>query len=303
MIRHTGYSPHTFRHLAEQLAKRFGHEWLNEHPEQVGRISDRVFADALLDHAWGASDVYGYSDLERDREYFAGLAAGGVWELVREERGARTAPDWDRILRAQHRVDEAEAVVDEFGRRVEALKAERAKLMDDTSDPDPDGLDLELLVRGMYRDQRAMARINATLDQAVEELAAARDDQRDARDELVPAHMIRVAVPDTITDTEYEALLGRPPSVVDQPPREEQHEPMRDWITCTEAAQAWDISEPQMRQWFKGRGRPPWNAAEVVLEISPRKRRLLIDRLDRAVIPPSVMHRINMLLCQPGGRA
>jgi integrase len=298
-----GYSAHTLRHLAEQLAKRFGHGWLTEHPEQVGRISDRVFADALLDHAWGASDVNGYSDLERDREYLAGLAAAGVWDLVRGDPGARSAPDWDRILRAQHRVAESQAVVDEYLRRVEALKAERAKLMDDTSDPDLDGLDLELLVRGIYRDQRAMARINASLDQAVEELAAARDDQRDTRDELARSRSLRVAVPDTVADADFEALLGRPPSVADQSPKEEHREPVRDWITPKEAAWAWSKSEPQVRNWFRGRGRPPWDATQVVQEISPRKRRLLIDRLDRAAIPPSVMKRIHTLLCQPPTRS
>jgi hypothetical protein len=291
--------------LAEQLAKRSGHEWLNEHSEHVGRISDRVFADALLDHAWGASDVNGYSDLERDREYFAGLAACGVWEYVREERGARTAPDWGRILVSQHRVDEAHAVVEEFQRRVEALKAERAAFMDGDGDPDLDALDLKPLVVRLYKDGRAIARISANLDQAVEELAAARDAYRRAQDDLRVAGAIRVPVSDLLSDAEHEALLERPPTIGedDSNVQDGSRDPVRDWISCAEAAWAWGISKPQMRNWFKGKGRPPWDAAEIILEISPRKRRLLVDRLDRTRIPPSVMRRINILLCEPAGRA
>jgi integrase len=299
---YTGYSPHTLRHLAEQLAKRVGHEWLNEHPEQVGRISDRVFADALLDHAWGSSDVNGYSDLERDREYLAGLASVGIWDLVTSERGARTAPDWDRIARAQHRLEEAEAVAAEYERRVEAMQTERARLMNGDADLDLDALDLKPLVLRLYRDHRAIARINATLDQTVEEDIAARDQVGRAQDDLDRARSARVAVADGLADGEYLALLERPPTLNDSDSDHKiDSEPVRDWLSSTEAAWAWSKSKAQMRAWFRGAGRPPWDASEVILEISPRKRRLLIDRLDRTKIPPSVMKRINLLLRHPPG--
>jgi integrase len=295
----SGHSAHTLRHLAEQLAKRFGHGWLNEHPEHLGRISDGVFADALLDHAWGASDVNGYSDLERGREYFAGLAAAGIWELVAGGRGARTAPDWDRILRAQQRLDEAEAVAVDYGQRVDALRAERGRLMHADADPDLDALDLKPLVLRMYRDQQAIARINATVDQLVDEHMAARDQVRRAHDDLNHARNQRVAVADEVTDAEYEALLERPPSIEHAVDTDDgAREPIRAWLTPVEAAWAWGYSKPQMRAWFRGEGRPPWDATEAILEISPRKRRLLTDRLDRTRIAPSVMKRINVLLCQ-----
>jgi integrase len=294
-----GYSPHTLRHLAEQLAKRVGHEWLNQHPEHVGRISDRVFADALLDHTWGDSDVNGYSDLERDREYLAGLAATGIWELVTGPRGARTAPDWDRITRAQHRLDEAKAVAVDYAQRVEALKADRARLTDEDADPDLDALDLKPLLLRIYRTQQAIARINATLDQLVEEHMTARDQVRLAEDDLNQARNLRVPVTDHLTDAECQALLQRPPSIEDEDTvAEANREPTRDWLTPAEAAWAWSYSKQQMRAWFRGEGRPPWDASQAILEISPRKRRLLTDHVDRIRVAPSVMQRVNHLLCQ-----
>ena len=300
---YTGYSPHTLRHLGEQLAKRFGHGWLNDHPEHVGRISDRVFADALLDHSFGASDVNGYSDLERDREYFAGLAAGGVWELARGDTGARTAPDWDRIRRAQEHLDETQAVVADYQQRVDALKSERSIVMIDESDLDLEGAEPAVVLRRLYAENRAIARITAILDQAVDELAVAKDEFRAAQDTLARAQTMTVIVSDALSEAEVQAVIERPPSVFqDEAAAEPSHEPVRDRITCPEAARAWGMSEPQMRNWFKGRGRPPWDAEHVILEVSPRKRYLLVDRLDRTAIPPSVMRRINALLCQPERR-
>jgi integrase len=294
-----GYSPQTLRHLAEQLAKRYGHWWLSQHPEYVGRISDRVFADALLDHSWGESDKYGYSDLERDRERFAGLAAQGVWELVREERGARTAPDWDRVVSAQNRRDEMISVVDHWRSRIAALRGERSQLLNGGDPGDFDALDLKPLIMHMLNDKRELDRISAELDDASDQLEQASAQLQRAEDRIRTAHAARIAVSDQLSDREHAALQERPAAIpLIDVPDPGQLEPIRDWLTRAEVRLAWGVSESTVTNWFKGAGRVPWDAT-AIHEISERKHHVLVDKLDRTRIAPVVMERINYFLTQP----
>jgi integrase len=83
-----GYSPHTLRHLAEQLAYEVGHDYLGEHSEARAFITPQVLSEALLDHEL-SSDHLGYKDLDtpEGRERWARVAGLGLWEYLWGRQG------------------------------------------------------------------------------------------------------------------------------------------------------------------------------------------------------------------------
>ena len=70
------------------------------------------------------------------------------------------------------------------------------------------------------------------------------------------------------------------------------------WLTPLEVALAWGFSPSTVRKWFNGEGRPRFDPG-AIYKISERKRRLLVDKLDRTRIEPDVMERITYFLTQP----
>ena len=91
-----GRSAHTLRHLAEQLAYEAG----QQDAATTGRaIPAQAYADALLDHAFGA-DPLGYKDIERRREQLAEIATHHAWQRLSRSPGiTQTSPE--AMLRAE----------------------------------------------------------------------------------------------------------------------------------------------------------------------------------------------------------
>jgi len=91
-----GRSAHTLRHLAEQLAYEAG----QQDAATTGRaIPAQAYADALLDHAFGA-DPLGYKDIKQRREQLAGIATHHAWQRLSRSPGiTQTSPE--AMLRAE----------------------------------------------------------------------------------------------------------------------------------------------------------------------------------------------------------
>ena len=287
-----GYSAHTYRHLAEQLAKRYGHDWLSENPDRVGHIDDGVLADALLDHAWGESDLYGYSDLEPRREEFAGIAAKGIWELVRTQRGARRVPDWDGRTAAQAAHNEAAETLERCSQRIANLKARRSKFtarLDSRDNGRPPDADTKLILQVLT--------ISMDLDEAYEQRSDANETLRRAEQQLQHALDATIPIPDELTDAQHRALQDHPPAHddVDRADRP----PVRNWLTTREVAEAWDVSNSTAKNWFRGLQNPPFDLSEALEEPAFRKRRLNVDKLDLTKIDPDVLRRIQRIRARP----
>ena len=293
-----GYSPHSLRHLAAQLASSVGHDYLEEHPDAKKHVSQEVFREALLDHDL-SSDHLGYLDLKttEGRERWARRAAFGIWEYVWGDRGAFHAPDRERIECALARRDEMRAEQAAVEARVAELRAQRKAI-------EARGSDAEEMASGevVALVFRLLALMGA-LDDEQEEAKQVQARLYDAKQELHDAQTTLVPLPDDAPDP------GTIEIVLDSSGEAQRDEPVRDFLLVGEAARAFAVSEPTMRRWFRGElphpegdPRNPWQPSEVdqVIEThSARKRRLIVSRLDRSRIAPEVMRAINQLLTHP----
>ena len=106
-------------------------------------------------------------------------------------------------MHAQHRLEEADAVVDDYAQRVEALKAERGSSWTTDADPDLDALDLKpLVLRHVPRpasDRSDQRHARSSSSRSTWQLPAT--SVRRANDDLSHARLLRVPVPDDVTDS------------------------------------------------------------------------------------------------------
>jgi integrase len=296
-----GYTAHTLRHLAEQLAYEVGHDYLQEYPDARAFITPQVIADALLDHAIG-SDHLGYKDIstEEGRERWARVGAAGLWEYVWGDRGARKVPDVERMIRARDCLLELQAETTATHARIAALREQRRGLeqrgLDENAPPTTDEL-----VRLLFR----LSTIAGAVDEEHEELERLQRAQFAAETESELARTTLVPLADDAPMPELDEQLS--PATPSDGANDER-EPVRDWLTVAEAAHSFGVSEPTMRRWFRGElphaegdPRNPWQPTEVEAVIerrSTRKQRLVVSRLDRSRIAPEVMRTIKTFLTQ-----
>ena len=80
---HGGYSAHTLRHLAAQLAHAAGRNHINHHSNPIAPTPE-AFVASLLDHS-RARDPLGYLDTttETNRELTSRLATHAIWDTLR----------------------------------------------------------------------------------------------------------------------------------------------------------------------------------------------------------------------------
>lgn len=239
----TGYSAHTLRHLAEQLAYEAGHAYLVDNPDTRAFITPQVLVDALLDRSM-STDRLGYKDLKTKEgiERWARVASLGVWEWLYGDRGARKAPDPDRIAHAADRLAEVDAQIASVEQAIRELRERRRELEKrgiDTVDPPT----LDDLVRLLFQ----LSAIAGSTDEEHEELEhlqrirfAAETELRVARTEVIPIS------DDAPVPAQDEAEIAEE-SADDVAPI-----PVRDWLTVAEAARAFSVSEPTMRRRFRG---------------------------------------------------
>jgi integrase len=289
-----GYSAHTLRHLAEQLAYETGHEYRGGEGA-TAIATPQVFADALLDHAM-QSDRLGYKDLDtpEGREKWGRLAALGIWEYVWGSKGARHAPDPARVERAVASRDELLAEQAAVVATIADLREQRRAL---EGRGDASQMPIDDVVRLLYH----LSAVNGALDDAHEEAARVQQALFAAERELEQARTTLVPIdddapePELFDDDQSEPLVAEREALV------------RDWLTTAEAARAFGVSAQTMRRWFlgdmphqAGDPRNPWQRDDVrrVIQRSEtgRKQRLIVSQLDRTRIAPTVMKAINEIL-------
>jgi integrase len=293
-----GYSAHSLRHLAAQLASSVGHDYLEDNPDAKKHVTPEVFREALLDHDL-SSDHLGYLDLKttEGRERWARRAGLGLWEYVWGDRGARHAPDRERIERAVARRDEIRAEQAAVEVRIAELRLQRKAI--EARGQEAEAMPAEEVVPLAFR----LLALTGALDDEQEEAKKVQTRFFDAERELRDAQTTLVPLPDDAPDP------GTIEIVLDSPTEDESVEPVREWLTVGEAARAFGVSEPTMRRWFRGEtphheGDPrnawqPSQIGEVIETHSTRKRRLVVSRLDRSRIAPEVMRAINQMLLNP----
>ncbi|MDX6453469.1 MAG: hypothetical protein QOH16_3518 [Gaiellaceae bacterium] len=293
-----GYSAHSVRHLAAQLASSVGHDYLEENSEAKKHVTPEVFRESLLDHDL-SSDHLGYLDLKttEGRERWARRAGLGIWEYVWGDRGARHAPDRDRIDRALARRDEVRAEQGAVETRIAELRSQRKAI--EARGREAEAMATDEIVPLVFR----LLALSGGLDDEQEDAKTVQARLYDAELELRDAQTTLVPIPDDAPDPETIEV------VLDFPRKDEPAEPVRDFLLVGEAARAFGVSEPTMRRWFRGElphtegdPRNAWQPSEIgqVIEThSARKRRLAVSRLDRSRIAPEVMRAINQMLTRP----
>lgn len=286
-----GYSPHTFRHLAEQFVYEAGSDYLRAHPEERQFITPQVIANAALDHTQ-TTDTLGYKDLNDPgrKERLSRIGLLGLGEYIWGDRGARQAPDPLRVEAADRAVAEAEAALVDAMMRRDELRSEQRALMHvgnaDLSASDlPEG---ERHVR-LFEAQRLSLSIDDTNDEIqriTEALGEARLEAERARTAMVPVDDF--AEPVEVSEVPVAPVAPIPTA--------------RSRVTVAEAAKAFDVSPATMRRWFNGQmphpsgdPRNPWGPSsgggppDCILDLGPRSRFLVIERLDPRRIRPAVM--------------
>ena len=234
----------------------------------------------------------GYKDLDdpAKKEHLTRIGLLGLGEYIWGDRGARHAPDLLRVEAADRAVAEAEAAIADAKRRRETLRDEQRGVMH-VSDRDIAAADLSEADRNvrLFQAQQlslAIDDVNDEIQRGTERLGDAKLEAERARASLVP-------VDDFDDVPEVPAGAAPAPPIVAH---------VRDRVTAAEAAKAFDVSVQTMRRWFKGQmphaagdPRNPWDPGangelpECILDLGPRSRWLVIDRLDPHRISPGVM--------------
>jgi len=303
--RYVGFSPHRYRHLAQQLAERAGAIWNEEHPPSGATPAPEpaLYGSALLDHRSFANAMrvlYGDWSTAASYETLSGRAAELMWELLTTSRGSRKRPDLGAIRRASSRFRLLEAQIQQCEERVARMQSEGrseppAKRVYEEAPADA-GAD-ELLRRNhrlaiaLAEGQQELRETVETGQRRIEELlglAAATASLREQRDRLVAELTALVyeertweLVPDDAppgadrTDVDLAALLaGEEPEEL---PALEEPEPdaVRDWILPSEMAEVCEIgNRSRLSRWAEGTHLPrephrrPWEAGAVPIDDS-----------------------------------
>jgi hypothetical protein len=303
-----GYSPHAYRHAADQLATRAAWDIRPNH-EALAHWSPEDFAHALLDQGFANGLAATYGDKERNRNWAARLAGLAVWELVWGDAGATMVPDIARQQSAKERVAAARTDLQLQLSRKQRVLAEMDAL--DTRQP-ADQCSGDALVRWYGERDRDHRALNRQLIRVADDIDAARIQLSSAETELELARLARVPLDELVELDTTEAAHGETPADLEPEPR---HELVRGYVWSVEAAEAFDVSENTMKRWrtgrFGDRVRVPWDRPRdggslcpPWEQVGPRKFRLWVVDLDgsgRPVldagrVPPSVLERLHQRL-------
>jgi integrase len=309
-------SPHTLRHLCEQLAFHAGLDWLEENRELLLSSDDisglptspQQLADALLDHAFAkVQDTYKDMNSEQARENWARIAAEGVWSLVWGDKGAPKGPDVALVDEARRKRDDALAEqrrAREELHRIEIYKKVVRQRAIDTAGAGDVGQTLKAMLEidGLGDEVAAVRGAVAEADNAVEWAAHA----------LKEAMATRVPLPDEApvpAELIEEIELPAVPGVESVGPEVN----LRDRVTLREFHWALSgnglISEPTLRRWANGLmphrpgdlrniwdpPRKPGELPECIHRPTPRKTFVLADKLDLTRFPLPTIERLKYL--------
>jgi hypothetical protein len=124
--RFVGYTPHEFRHLAEQLAEEAGARWAQDHPSRGARPDPEpaLYGSALLDHGPAGDamrNLYGDRNAEHVYELLSGRAIDYMYRLLTTDDGARRRPDRGALEATAERLRLVEAELGRLHRRATEL--------------------------------------------------------------------------------------------------------------------------------------------------------------------------------------
>jgi integrase len=297
------FSPHTLRHLAEQVAFRAGHVWLEEcdDPLAVGfgqPSSPQTFSDCLLDHE--LNDVVdAYKDIgnnEECREFWSRVAAVGAWEFLWGDRGARKGPDLMRVNIASLALADAE----------EEVRTREVEL---------DALEQEALSRAAELTTKQLVTMLMQVSRHGRLLASAKESRERAMREHADALKARVPLPDDDLERIPDATAGCELADSQVP---DTRPVLRSWCTPEEFRWAFGediLPKSTLRRWLSGRlpypagdrrnifdpPAAPGALPDAVVKVSERKYRILIDRIDVTRLHPYVVQRLDEVMRRPQG--
>jgi transposase-like protein len=219
-----------------------------------------------------------------------------MWEYFRGDRGAQKGVDRQRIAAAERELQEAEARTATVEKRICELRRERRTLVEKAQ--------RGRAVRGMTTEDALALVVDlgltaSLLDDEQVELASRRDHVRRARCELEAARATLIPLPDDAPDPEADLVINDPNPADDH--QIDSYE--RDWVTVTEAAEAFGVEPVTMRRWLSGRlphkgndPRNPWDPSSPPLQVlSERNRRLVVTDLDPSRISPTTLDALNAI--------
>lgn len=302
---YVGYCPHSFRHLAEQMAERAGRIWNEEHPETGGAAhpDPGLYASALLDQQPRGDPLralYGDRGTEAAYETLSGRAIAVMWEILTTDRGSRRRPDLAEIRSAAERLraldghlqrnEEAFAKVQAEGRiplpakrvfQVPPPDAELEQLMRMTHDvcvSAAESQDLaherldrfEVVTRKLLGLMQTNTIIRGRREKEVARLSRLVYD-RDcweivADSEPAGAELVEIDLP---------AVLAGDATITAPRPELEASSAVRDWLTAPELADCCGIdNRSTVSRWIKGSHLPsvpehrPWEIGAVPVDRS-----------------------------------
>jgi hypothetical protein len=126
-----GYTPHEFRHFANQLAEGGGRIYNERHPATGGDVHPPIpyYAAALLDNGGVENDMralYGDRRAPAMQELIAGRAIAIGWEILTTRVGQRKRPNieaYTQELICLHRIEDEERRLERAARTLQAKRS------------------------------------------------------------------------------------------------------------------------------------------------------------------------------------
>jgi len=314
------YSPHTLRRLCEEKACLYGAAWIQEHEEELAHLVDglpidpQCWANFLLDHEAAGSMSVLYKGLKNTsaHEKWGRLAALGVWEYVRGDRGARKGPDVEAIEAARETLVDREVDVRLIESQVQGLQARETAVREEKtlvfSRPCHE---TEALIRALFDLQRldhGLDVLRGEMDVAREEMVEAEVALERARRDLVDAERSRVPLDDFLSTEEVSDLRAMAEKQQDSD-EEGGIAILRRTFTLKEFAWAIGMSESQVRRFVLKNS--AWRAffdddsggpyPRGVERPSRNKARFAFDELPLGRYPTEAIQRLRWLMSQPEG--
>jgi hypothetical protein len=296
-----GFSAHTLRRFADQTARAAGTQWRRANPDSLVDADD--LAELLLDHELAHKDPYGYAGITsvEGRERYSAIAIAGIWRLLTTDDGARRILDADALRAACELRDALREELKVIQREIDTADAQL--LTESPRSRKRRGIDRESALEEVIRRQAESGilhhrerRLRDRLEEVVAEIVAIRTDPSRLRVLDDDEAYTQTLDPDLIElDVSGTRLI-----------RGVRYRRVRDWLTVTEFATWYGISEPTVARWraaglpyLPGDPRRPWEKDSWAIDESwgRNRSRVMVDKLKASVIrSPEMRDQLDILL-------
>lgn len=302
-----GYTPHEFRHFANQLAEAAGHAYNRRHPTTGPMVNPppAYYAAALLDNG-GAEDkmraLYGGRTGAAMMEVVAGRAAELGWEILTGRLGERKRPNveaYERELVCLHRIEDEERRLERAASQLQA----RRKCSDRLALPSAEIVEGEQLQVMMRRQEELITSVEELKEMLLESAAITHQLVQLSRrkaDSIKKLDLYRLdegtwlpvsdSEPPGSEKVDWDAIdegqLGKPLMPAST------LKAIRDWVTFREFCRILDLqARSTLTRWVKGehlptrRDRRPWEPDRVPVDdsLGTNYRRIWIPGVNEAL--------------------